>query len=97
MYTEPLFEIAGNKVNLYGVCIAVGILACIFVLYFYTKKKGVPEEVQDYTFFIAIAAIGFGFLAAKFFQNASRNSRLAFFLSSSEFRNFSKCNVKEFP
>lgn len=68
MCTEPLFEIAGNKVNLYGVCIAIGILACIFVLYFYTKKKGVPEEVQDYTFFIAIAAIGFGFLAAKFFQ-----------------------------
>lgn len=68
MYDKPIFNLLGNDVKLYGVCIAVGILACIFVLYFYTKKKGVPEDVQDYTFFIAIVAIAFGFLAAQFYQ-----------------------------
>ncbi len=68
MHTQPLFNFLGRDVTLYGICIAVGILACIFVLYLYTRKKGVPEEVQDYTFFIAIIAIAFGFLAAKFYQ-----------------------------
>lgn len=68
MYRDPIFTLLGNDVTLYGVCIAVGILACIIVLYLYTKKKGVPEDVQDYTFFIAIVAIAFGFLAAKFYQ-----------------------------
>ena len=68
MAPNALFEVFGNGVTLYGICIAVGILACILVLYAYTKKKGVPADVQDYVFFIAIAAIAVGFLCAKVFQ-----------------------------
>ena len=68
MVPEALFEVFGNGVTLYGICIAVGILACILVLYAYTKKKGVPADVQDYVFFIAIVAIAVGFLCAKVFQ-----------------------------
>ncbi len=68
MYSQPLFSLFGRSVTLYGICIAVGILACIAVLYLYTRKKGVPDDVQDYVFFIAIFAIAFGFLAAKFYQ-----------------------------
>ena len=68
MLPEALFTVFGRGVTMYGICIAVGILACIAVLYVYTKRKGVPSEVQDYVFFIAIVAIAVGFLAAKFFQ-----------------------------
>ncbi len=70
MFSQPIFVIPGTDrgVTLYGVCIAVGILCCISVLYLYTRKKKVPEKIQDYTFFIAIVAIAFGFLAAKFYQ-----------------------------
>ncbi len=68
MHPQPLFTIFGRDVNLYGICIAVGILACITLLYIFTKKKGVPEEVQDYIFFIGILAIAFGLLASKFYQ-----------------------------
>lgn len=66
MAPNSLFE----KINIYpyGLCIAAGILACIFILFFYTKKKGVPQQVQDYSFFIGIVSIAFGFLSAKFFQ-----------------------------
>ncbi len=68
MLPDALFTVFGRGVTMYGICIAVGILACIAVLYVYTKKKGVPPEVQDYVFFIAIIAIAVGFLAAKLFQ-----------------------------
>lgn len=52
----------------YGICIALGILCCLAVLFLYSKKRGVPQQVQDYVFFIGIFAIAFGFLSAKFFQ-----------------------------
>ena len=68
MLQEPLFTIFGQEIYMYGVCIAVGILACFGVLYYYTKKKGMPTKVQDFIFFVAIVAIAFGFLAAKFYQ-----------------------------
>ncbi len=68
MCTEPIFELFGRGVYPYGVWIAIGILACFFVLFFYTKKKGVPSDVQDYVFFIAIAAIAVGFFFAHVFQ-----------------------------
>lgn len=68
MVPEPIIKIFGQGITLYGVCIAVGILACIIVLYLYTKRQGVPSQVQDYVFFIAIAAIAVGFLFAKLFQ-----------------------------
>ena len=56
------------SVYLYGVCIAVGLLACIFVFYFYTGKKKVPTKMQDFVFFVAIIAIAIGFLFAKLYQ-----------------------------
>ncbi|MBQ3115748.1 MAG: prolipoprotein diacylglyceryl transferase [Clostridia bacterium] len=52
----------------YGICIAVGVLSCIAVLFLYSKKRGIPQQLQDYIFFIGIFAIAFGFLSAKFFQ-----------------------------
>ena len=68
MYSQPLFTIFGQSVYLYGIFIAVGILACMFVFYLYTKKKGMDSDVQDFVFLVAVFAIGLGFLFAKLFQ-----------------------------
>lgn len=72
MYYKPVlsFELFNKEFNiyLYGIFIALGLLACIFVFYHYTSKKKVPNDVQDFTFFVAILAIAFGFLGAKLFQ-----------------------------
>jgi phosphatidylglycerol:prolipoprotein diacylglycerol transferase len=68
MHPQPLFELFGKGVYLYGIFIGVGLLACIWVLYYYTKKKGVPTAVQDFVFVSAIVGIALGFLAAKLFQ-----------------------------
>lgn len=70
MFPNPIQIIKGTslQISLYGVCIAVGILACMAVLFFYTRKKGMPSEIQDFVFLIGVIAIAFGFLAAKIFQ-----------------------------
>lgn len=53
---------------MYGLMIAVGILACFGVLFYYGKKKKVEEKFIDFIFYNAIFAIAFGFLAAALFQ-----------------------------
>lgn len=68
MYPDPLFYVFGKGVYLYGICIGVGILVCLIVFFLYTKKKGMPSEIQDFTFFVAVAAIALGFLCAKLCQ-----------------------------
>ena len=68
MCDETLFKFLGREVKPYGVWLAVGILACFIVLYLFTKKKNVPTDVQDYIFFVGVAAIAIGFLFAHLFQ-----------------------------
>ena len=68
MLPNPIFTLFGNDVYMYGVCIATGLICCIAVFYFYTQKKGMPAKVQDFIFFVAIAAIALGFLIAKLYQ-----------------------------
>ena len=72
MLPDPIirFSLFGSefKVYMYGLCIAVGILVCLLVLYLYTKKKNMPERVQDFIFIVTIVAIAIGFLAAKLFE-----------------------------
>lgn len=72
MFPNPIisFDLFGQefKIYLYGLCIGIGILACMIIFFVYTKKKGIDEKVSDFTFFVAILAIALGFLAAKFFQ-----------------------------
>ena len=67
MYPFAL-SIGSFSVNLYGVSISIGILACLIVFYFYTKRNGMPTEVQDFSFVVAFVAIVLGFLAAYLFQ-----------------------------
>ena len=72
MLPNPIlqFSLFGNdfKIYMYGVCIAVGILVCLGVFYLYTKKKDMPEKVQDFIFVVAIISIALGFLFAKLYQ-----------------------------
>lgn len=68
MHPQPLFELFGKGVHLYGLCIALGILACILLLYKLTSLNKVPSSVQDFVYFTAILAIIAGFLFAMLFQ-----------------------------
>ncbi len=53
---------------MYGLMIAVGLLACFGVLFYYGKKKKVEEKFIDFIFFNAIASIIVGFASAALFQ-----------------------------
>jgi len=64
MHPEPLFL----NIYPYGLMIAIGILCCFFVLFFYGKLKGVPSKMLDFTFYNGIASIAIGFVAAAIWQ-----------------------------
>ena len=72
MHNHPIlsFKLFGETVSihLYGVFIAIGILACLAVFRFYTDRRKISTKVQDFMFFIAFFAIVIGFLFAKLFQ-----------------------------
>lgn len=53
---------------MYGLMIAVGILACFGVIFYYGKKKKIEEKFIDFIFYNAIASIVVGFGAAALFQ-----------------------------
>ncbi len=53
---------------MYGLMIAVGILACFGLLFYFGKKRKVEEGFLDFIFYNGIAAIAFGFLTAALFQ-----------------------------
>lgn len=53
---------------MYGLMIAVGIIACFLVLFFCGKKKKIPESFLDFCFYNAIIAIALGFGSAALFQ-----------------------------
>lgn len=53
---------------LYGLMIAIGILACFGVVYYYGKKKKVESKFIDFIFFNAVIAIAVGFGSASLFQ-----------------------------
>lgn len=64
MYPDDIFL----GINLYGISISVGILACFVVLFLYGKKKNVNPSFLDFTFYNAVFAIVFGFVSATLFQ-----------------------------
>jgi len=68
MVPSAIFKVFGQGVHLYGVFIALGLVACLLVFFIYTKHKKIDSGVQDFVFYVAIIAIALGFLAAKFYQ-----------------------------
>ena len=47
MLPDPIFW----KIHMYGVMIAVGILACFGVLFYYSKKKKFDTNFIDFVFY----------------------------------------------
>lgn len=68
MHPEPIFKIFGQGVYLYGVCMAVGIVACFGFLLFAMWKRKFNETSADSVIFIGIFGTGFGIFSAMLFQ-----------------------------
>ncbi len=64
MYPDPILGIF----HLYGIMIAVGILACFGLLTLCGKKFKIEEKFMDFVFFNGFVAIALGFGAAALFQ-----------------------------
>ena len=73
MHPDPILEFTlfnhTFSITLYGICISVGLIACLIVLKLYTDHRRMKTAVQDYIFFIAILAIALGFVGAMLFQS----------------------------
>lgn len=54
--------------HMYGLMIAVGILACFGVWFHFGKKRNIEEKFVDFVFYNAIVAIVVGFGSAALFQ-----------------------------
>lgn len=68
MAPNPIFNIFGRGVYLYGIFIAIGIALCFFVFDYYTKKKNITSSVQTFAYCVIIVSIILGFVAAKLYQ-----------------------------
>lgn len=68
MLPNPLFKIGQIEVYMYGVMIAVGILAAFAVLFLYGKKLKISSKMLDFTFYNGVASIFIGFGSAALFQ-----------------------------
>ena len=69
MIPDPILQIGRFEVHMYGVMIAVGILAAFIVLYVYGKKIGIHEKFIDFIYYNAMVSIAVGFGASALFQS----------------------------
>ena len=60
--------VIGNYVTLYGVFIAIGIVACIFLLRFLGKKRNIDKKFMDFVEMTGYIVIAIGFLFSWIFQ-----------------------------
>lgn len=68
MFPNPILSIGDTHIYLYGLLIALGILACFFVLFKYSKRAGIPNEYVDFAFYNGIASIVIGFIGSALWQ-----------------------------
>lgn len=64
MYTEKIFGLF----TLYGLCIAVGVLCAVLILFKFAKGK-IKDSFIDFLFYNGIVAIAIGFCVATLFQD----------------------------
>lgn len=69
MLPNPIIELGPIKVYMYGVMIAIGVFCAFMVIYFYSKRLGIPTKYADFVFYDGIATIAFGFFSAALFQS----------------------------
>lgn len=65
MYPKTLI---GDYVTLYGICIAIGVLICIFMVRYFGKRYNVNQKFMDFCEILAYCAIAVGFLTSWLFQ-----------------------------
>ena len=65
MYPKTLI---GDYVTLYGICIAIGVLLCIYCLRYFGKKTNVDRKFLDFVELLGYCAILVGFASAWLFQ-----------------------------
>lgn len=68
MHPQPLFTIAGHGIYAYGICMAVGILACFGFLLFTMWKQKFNEDATNKILVIGVLGTGFGIFSAMIFQ-----------------------------
>ena len=51
MYPYAVLSLGDIKVYLYGILIAIGILACFLLLFKLSKLTGISEKYVDFTFY----------------------------------------------
>lgn len=69
MHPDPLFKIFGQGVYAYGLCMAIGIIACFIFLMIAFSKHNMNEEAIDRILFIGVFATAFGIFMAMVFQS----------------------------
>lgn len=69
MYHEPLFSIGSLNVYAYGLCMAVGIIACFAFLLWVFSYKNFNEECTDKMLLLGLVATGIGIVFAMLFQS----------------------------
>ena len=82
MYPHKIFGLF----YLYGLMIAIGLLAAFAVLFYWGKKKKIEEKFVDFIFYNGIVSIAVGFGAAALFQatyNYIENPEAGFKISGS--------------
>ncbi len=68
MYPDALFSIGSLNVYAYGLCMAVGIIACFVFLLLTFQAKNFDDESTDKMLLIGIISTGLGVLFAMLFQ-----------------------------
>lgn len=69
MHPDPLFHIFGQGVYAYGICMAVGILACFAFLMFTMWYKNFDETSSNAVLVIGLFGTGFGIFMAMLVQS----------------------------
>ncbi len=55
--------------NMYGLCIGIGVVCCLLFLRYACKKLGVPKKFEDFVEINAIISIAIGVLSSMLFQS----------------------------
>ena len=69
MHPQALFHIFGQPVYAYGICMAVGIIACFIFLMWAFWFRNFNEEASDKILIIGVVATAFGIFMAMVFQS----------------------------
>ena len=69
MFPDPILKIGDLEIYAYGVCMAVGIIACFVFLLWTFWYKNFNEECVDKMIFLGVIATGIGIVFAMLFQS----------------------------